>query len=343
MREPSERLRAAAKEHEQLLTRIARRRKVLELLEQEIRAAATQVVSQMAPLVEEARKLDEEIHAMMERLASEESRPRRERAEIERLYRELQDGGIISPRGFWAGIEGGADGGAWSREPDSDDGDIAQPSATRPKAGDRGALRGLFRRLAEALHPDKVQDEQDKAHRTEVMKQITVAYHEGDYAGLVEIERAWASSGGAPTASDREHDVERRFAAMEQANEELRSQLRAIEREVRALRRGAEGRLAADLRRRGGGREAPSVTAEFEQELEPLRRMCDFIRRFRDGQISLETFLDGPDAEDDDVVDLTDALAALVMLMHEEGVGAEPKRNRRGSKPASAKARRRRA
>ena len=38
------------------------------------------------------------------------------------------------------------------------------------------SLRGLFYRLADALHPDKVQDEGDKAQRTEVMKELTQAY-----------------------------------------------------------------------------------------------------------------------------------------------------------------------
>lgn len=347
MRGPSERLRAAAKEHDQLLTRIARRRKALEQLEQEIRVAMTQVASQMGPLVEEARRLDEEIHAMMERLTGDGSRPRRERAEIERLYRELQEGGIVSPRGFWAGVEGGADRATGPSECDSDDDNLAPPSAIRPKAGDRGVLRGLFRRLAEALHPDKVQDEQAKAHHTAVMKQITVAYHEGDYARLVEIERAWTSSGGAPTAGDAEHEVERRFAIMEQANAELRKQLQAIEREVRGLRRSAEGLLAVDVKRRREGGEALGMISEVEQveqELETLRRICDFVRRFRDGEISLATFLDGPDAEEDaDDIDLTDALATLVMLMQEEGVGVEPRRDRRGGKTARAKTRRRRA
>lgn len=105
VREPSERLRSAAHEHEQLLVKIARRRKTLERLELDTRAAATQFASQMAPLVEEARRLDEELHAMLEALVSQRSRPCRERDEILRLYRELQDGGITSPRGYWADLD----------------------------------------------------------------------------------------------------------------------------------------------------------------------------------------------------------------------------------------------
>ena len=122
----------------------------------------------------------------------------------------------------------GAAGTSRRRGAGDDRGDTQQPSARRPQEGDRGAIRGLFRRLAEALHPDRVQDEQDKATSTEVMKQIAVAYHAGDFARLVEIERTWAAS-GAPLATDDEGELGRRLATMERANEELRKQLRAIE------------------------------------------------------------------------------------------------------------------
>jgi hypothetical protein len=340
VREPSERLRAAADEHDRLLARVTRRRTARDRLEQDVRAAVTNLEGRIAPLIEEGRRLDEQLHAMLEGLVNDGARPRRERDEIARLYRELQDGGILSPRGHWADLDATVDGHAPPPASDAP-GDAAPPSAKRPQEGDRGVLRGLFRRLAEALHPDKVQDEHDKAHRTEVMKQVTVAYHDGDFARLLEIERAWAVSGAA-VATDDDGEVERRVAAIDRANDALRGQLRAIEREIRALRRSEGGRLATDLRRRGGDGPAVGVTSGFERELAALRAMCDFVRRFRDGEMSLAAFLDGPGAEDDlDDLDVAEVLAALVMLAQDEAVGAGPTRNRRRGKAPGSKPRRR--
>ena len=235
----------------------------------------------------------------------------------------------------------GAAGTSRRRGAGDDRGDTQQPSARRPQEGDRGAIRGLFRRLAEALHPDRVQDEQDKATRTEVMKQIAVAYHAGDFARLVEIERTWATS-GAPLATDDEGELERRLAAMERANEELRKQLRAIDRDLRLRRNSGEGQLARNLKRRRDAGQETSVTGEVEQDLQGLRRMLEFVRSFRDGQISLAKFLDGPDAKEEaGDAEMLEALAALAMLMGGEGIGAQPKRNRRRGKGASSRASRR--
>jgi len=98
MSEETVRARGVVEEHDKLLTLVARRRKELERVEQEIRAAVTRVASHMAPLAEEAERLDEAIHTMLEALAAASKRPRRERNQIRRVHGDLQKMGVISPR-----------------------------------------------------------------------------------------------------------------------------------------------------------------------------------------------------------------------------------------------------
>jgi hypothetical protein len=337
VRGSSEKLQAALADHDKLLARAARRRAVRDQLEQDLRHAVTQLASRMASLIEETRSLDEEIHAMFDALAGDRSRPRGERKKIRRLHRELE-GRVISQRGFWE--DSSAPGAAQDPEGDVPGDDLrGAPSAPRPP--DRSALRGLFRRLAEVLHPDKVQDPADKAARTEAMKQINVAYQDGDFARLVQLERTWSTT-GAPLGGRAEDDVDRRLEALETANGELRAQLRQLEREIRVLRTSPDGELAREVKRHGT---VDALTQQAEEELRILRAVRDFVRGFRDRKISLEAFLDGPDLggadEDDDevIVDMAEAMAALVMLMHDEGLAGAATKGRSRRKGAGAKRR----
>jgi hypothetical protein len=344
MSETTMRLRMAVAEHEKLLTLVARRRKELERVEQEIRAAVTRVAGHMAPLAEEAERLDEAIHRMLETLASAKQRRRRERDQLRGVHRDLQKMGVISPRET-AGADNGPDFGEPHQDDDrcrckdNEDG-FGGPDVAAVKETERGALRDLFRRLAEALHPDKVQDEQDKATRTEVMKEITVAYRERDLARLVEIERTWAAS--APVVDgERGDEVERRLAVLVQTNLELRKQMQGLERRLRMSRNSQHGRLSRDLKRSDrAGDGLAGVVGPVEEELQNLRRVHDHVQAFQDGKISLAEFLRGPADQDDEVDEAVlfgEMLGELVSLMHEEVVP------RRGGKRARPKQRRRRA
>lgn len=50
-------------------------------------------------------------------------------------------------------------------------------------------LKTLWRKLIAQFHPDLTQDEKEKTRREEIMKQINLAYEEGDFAKLSGIER----------------------------------------------------------------------------------------------------------------------------------------------------------
>ena len=97
--------------------------------------------------------------------------------------------------------------------------------------------RAVFRRLVIALHPDKVQDESEKAERTELMKELTLAFEHDDIARLVDLESTWLVDLQSVRASS-ELSGEECYQAQLQENRELRKQLRSLTAEVKDVKRG---------------------------------------------------------------------------------------------------------
>ena len=129
--------------------------------------------------------------------------------------------------------------------------------------------------------------------------------------------------------------MERRHAALEEATDELRKQLRALECQLRQLRASENGRLARALKRHGRQSDdagLASVVGPVEQEVAALRRVHDFVEAFADGKITLAEFLAGPapeEADDDDLsVVLEDALSQLASMLESR----EPTKHRRRSR-----------
>ena len=337
---PSLRLRAALAEHDQLLAKIARRRADLDRLTETIRSTMTQVASRVAPLAAEGMRLDREVHAMFEALLGEKH-SRRARKRLRGLHQDLQDAGVLS----WREVDDASEG---DDDPDSDvpfDPPYGSPfgpggmpadlphADSAPKQQDRGVLRDLYRRLVEAVHPDTVQDEGDKARRTEVMKDITRAFRDSDFARLVEIERSWAAALGRP---DREDEVERRHAVLVENNLRLREQLRGLDRELRELRRSPEAQMVGDPKRRGrGGRPGSSglevMVDEVRVGVDTLRELHANVVAFRDGKVTLDRLiesntpeydqldeLDGLDEIFGDLPDINTAMGEFVKAMKKE-------------------------
>lgn len=300
---PPERLRAAAARHDALVERVARRRAVRDALVADTRQAVTHVAMRMEALFDEVAALDRELHALLQALVDDPARSRSQRAEIARIYRSLE-GDVILPRAR-PGARAGQAAPPPIDEPPPRRGRGARAdeelASSRPRPAERGTLRALFRRLAEALHPDKVQDDRERARRTEVMKQVTVAYQEGDYARLVEIELAWASapSDVAGAAGLDADELARRLAVKERAIAELEAQLAALEREIRKLRSSADGRLARAYAEHGGADGRLPDELEVAADVERMRAVRDFVVAFRDGAISFARFRAGPGPDDD--------------------------------------------
>jgi hypothetical protein len=297
-------LEALQKEHERLLRDIAKRKAACELAEQAARDAATAFQLRVDPMRKAFFDTLKELREIFASLFAPGSRlNKRDRARVRRLYQELMpdldldddvDGDFSAgqrraERDFeeppsW---HSGARGGERAADPDF--------SAPRPAEKGAGVLRAVFRRLAIALHPDKVQDAEQKELRTAVMKDITRAYEAGDVARLLEIERSWLA---AVPLDDDPGGLLRRIAGLLGANTELRKQLRTLTAQLKTLKQAVP---PAPTQKKRRSRTAPTELSEtdllvrdLERELGKARSLRDFARSFVDGTIDIDEFLRGP-------------------------------------------------
>lgn len=243
--------------------------------------------------------LDEELDDEAEEAFQHAQRTGRGRAD--RDEREHQS---ASHGGSWAHAEHNAKGGSGVQSGD--------------------ALRSNFRRIAAALHPDRVQSEAAKRARTELMKALTHAYEAGDLAGLLQIEERWLSSEGAKEQADGDSGPQSgsadvgawgaaRVRGLERLVADLGSQLRAVNAEIRNLRRESPLADLTGVRPRSRAHQA-ELLADFvgraNSELKLAERMLTFVQSFAVGEISLVEFMAGPPrvGRDSDVEDLVDLL-----------------------------------
>jgi hypothetical protein len=295
--------------------------------------------SRLQPIFDELGKLDRNLHALFAELLARKQ-PRSTLATIKDLYRTLQRNGMMSPS--HSAEDEPEDRRRTAADPAPTEAEPPPPkdsgvTARRPGDGAAGqSLRTLFRRLAEALHPDKVQTEDEKNQRTEAMKEITRAYQDGDLARLLELERNFLT-GSALTAPGDELD--RRCAALQKTNAALRVQLDELLRELKGLRRSPSATMLHDFTRatQGTGQDPiDAMLAEANQSCTQLRELVDFIGAFRDGKIDVTELRNGPrftgQPEPGDE-DLTEFLAELFGQIAEPEPRRRKKRRRAGQSP----------
>jgi hypothetical protein len=356
---PAERLRAAFAARAQLLDRVARRKAALETAENAAREAAVKVASVMEPRWAALHTLDHELHELLAALSSDPGRSKRDRKTLTRLHQTLQHRGMLTAR--WPEPKQGQGSRAGEQAPGaspwdddlgpSEDSDAHGPhasggrrgffpqedvaSAPRPKESQHGGLRALFRRLVEAFHPDKVQDEREKTERTEVMKEITSAYRRGDLARLLELERQGERAGlealEAAAPPEDADELERRLVALDQSCDELREQLKELERAVRLVRRSPQSKVALEIKRaKRDGYELVDfdVVRDLDAAAAQLRKARDLCASYREGGITLAQLLTSPpimdpdEDEDDELLDLITQLAQ--QMIQEERPRAAP-------------------
>jgi hypothetical protein len=326
-----ERLEALRQEHERLLRDITKKRATRDVVEQRARDAASDLASKLGPLREAYSATLRELKALFDGLLGDKSHlNKRDRARVRRLYaRILPDLASEPPSDDTAPEDRG----------DSDDDDVpprtrrtavedeseAGYSAAKPSEKKDGLLRALFRKLAIALHPDKVQDPKERETLTSVMKEVTRAYESGDVARLVEIERTWLAQAPLP---ERELDVSRRITELLSANKELRRQLRALTAELKEIKQSVPG-MSAPRRRAGrpgtAHSEVDQMIGQIERELGELRALREFTQRFADGDMSVTEFLLGPELAHDQDDPFEQMLAEVL-----DAMGDAPRQRGRG-------------
>jgi hypothetical protein len=353
--EPPARLLALLREHDRLLEKIGTKKTALAGLSARLEDAIQRMTGAQ-PITQECGRLDHEIHAVFAELLARKRQQRGTRRLVATLYQMLQNAGILSSHDPRDGLDDG--------QPDFPDlgarpfgdtpgGEGAPPpsgaggySARRP--GDASAnqsVRGLFRDLATALHPDKVHDEAEKSRRTEVMKEISRAYEEGDLARLLDLKRIWMTRGDLATGTD---DLDHRCAKLERMNVALRGQLDDLTAEVKELRRSPPAQILRELERsigRGGQDPVAAMLAGAQEELECTRELRDFVVSFRDGKITVDEFMRGPPSmrraqPADEYSDFDEeGFNTFVESLLGQSIGSFPPRRRTGRRPSKRGAR----
>jgi hypothetical protein len=302
LQQPAEALSALLRERGRLLKKIALKRQELEQEGETIRSTMQTLMNKMQILVIERNQLVDEVHRLFDELLAEGRLSKSVRKKVSAVYQIIKESSDFEPLDFDE-VAHSAD---TERSPGCSASDTngvgptPQPgpaaASARHAGGQPGneSLRGLFRRLTMALHPDRVQHEGEQKRRTDVMKEVTRAYEDGDFARLIEIEQQWMTGGHIESGTN---DEAAKRMALERTIKELQSQLKAVTSELRVVRLSSPLReLFGNNRRRRANDQGPidAMVASANEDLERMRQMRDFVRAFSERKISLAEFMRGP-------------------------------------------------
>jgi hypothetical protein len=314
---PIDRLAKLLAERDRLLKAIERRKMDLARAQAVGREVATRMFRDVFPLLEKYDAIGRVVWALFDALLADKSRSRRARKVISEIRAELIDAGVLDRLRHSATPESApmpaiGDDKAPDEETEPSSGaevDSAHPQGAAPG---RDSLRSMFRRLALLMHPGRAAHDADRDLRTHFMKEATQAYQDGDLARMVDLESSWKRTmpdealGADAAPLD---DVERRCAVLDRMIEELREQLRSINRELKGLRRALPPpNMPLEI-----------LVEETQEELAALEHIRAFVADFKEGRITLEQFKMGPpmpDAsseedlwiEDEELLSMSDAL-----------------------------------
>ena len=289
---PAEALSALLRERGHLLKKIALKRQELEQECENINSTMQTLMGKMHGLLVERAQLVDEMHRLFGELLAQGRLSKSGRKKVSVVYQTIKESPDFEP----------LDCDPFASNPQTGSGEKAAPqpgpgaSSARHAGGQPGndSLRGLFRRLTMALHPDRVQHEGEQKRRTVIMMEVTRAYEEGDFARLIEIEQQWMTGGNVDSAT---HDETAKRAALERTIKELQSQLKAVTSELRSVRASSPLReLFGNRRKRHADNQGPidTMVATANEDLDRMRRMRDFVRAFNERKISLAQFMRGP-------------------------------------------------
>lgn len=290
------------KQHKKLLTQIKRRRTELTNLTGQVREIATEMMAKSSSLYEQVLKLDEEIHNLFHEILTKRRFGKHSKKQVEEVYKTLQLTGRISSRlesseneeieeDFAPEEEDFHH--ANSRNFFGQEEELFEEPGAEVKGRSSKDLRKLFLKLADKFHPDKVTNEETRNHHTEVMKEINLAYKNGDYAKLLEIER---QSNQEDFRASAQNEQERQEIQLEKEIELLTEQLEQLKTELSQITSTPEGQMVKAYRKakREGIDIIDETLEEGQVEIEVLEEIRDFVQDFRDRKITIKDFIRGP-------------------------------------------------
>jgi hypothetical protein len=288
--EATRRAEGLLRERARLLRETRKKQRQLDEVRQRADQEAQEVLSKTAPLIERHEQLRSKLTALFQELLAQSQLSGRARRQLLGIRSVLALQGLLS-----LNDDAGSGEHASEREPEP-------TSAKRQRREHRGeahppelpgasqvgqerrSLKELFRSLARAFHPDRARHEADRARRTEVMKELTRAYEDGDLARLIELDGTWQSE-RPPIESG---DPVLRCRELERVNRELLQQFRELTRRLRDAKQ--------DARDTSHGLSPDELVQQASRELDELQIVCDFLCRFRDGKLTLSELSRGPRA-----------------------------------------------
>jgi hypothetical protein len=306
---------ALQQERDRLLREVKKKKLQLERVRERLSEEAATATARMAPLVRRHSALVTELARLFGELLVPGGAPPRAQKYLARLRRLLELRGVLAPR------DDELEAPDAQTTPHESRG-RARP-ATAPEVSGAGqvgqarrSLRELFRSLVKNLHPDQARHDAERERRTQVMKEVTRAYEDGDMARLLELESDWQAE---QALSDR-LDAETRCRVLEQANRELLDQVRRLTRELRDLKR--EGTEASF------GLAPDALLSRAARELDELEEICRFVESFHDGKLSVSDLERGPVGLHAEVDEL-EGFAWLVSALLDDAPAPPPHERRR--------------
>jgi hypothetical protein len=291
------RLNFLEQENEKLLKQIESNRSKLNKLNDSIKDVGIQIAQRIAPFRQKILELDRQIHDVFKEIFAGRKLGKKSRKDIESVYYHLQADGLISPQQLPSSAEVEEDdsdeGSEWRGNSGRSHQEVMEDIA-RPDRDDLKKIRQLFLRLADRFHPDKVTDEVEKAFRTEVMKEINLAYQNGDLARLLEIEKQQELE--ALIDRDSSDDLTRHCAKVESENSFLKEQLATLKQQLKLTKKTQQGEMTAVFKKitKYGGDPIGEALFEVEAHVEVVEQLHKFVLDFRDRRITIQEFLRGP-------------------------------------------------
>jgi hypothetical protein len=294
------RLNFLEKENSKLIKQIESNRTKLNNLNDSIKEVGIQIAQRVAPFRQKMLELDEQIHTVFQEILTGRKLGKKSRKDIETVYYHLQFDGVISPKHLPMESD------IFENDDESDDepnwdgykGHSHQQvmeDIPKPDRDELKKIRQLFLRLADSFHPDKVTDEAEKEYRTEIMKEINLAYQDGDLARLLAIEKQQEL--GAIIDRDSSDDLTRHCAKVEAENTYLKDQLQTLKQQLKLTKKTQQGEMTAVFKKisKYGGDPMSEALREVESQISIIEQMHQFVVDLRDRRITIKEFLRGPE------------------------------------------------
>ena len=289
------RLNFLEKENTKLIKEIESNRTKLNKLNDSINEVSIQITQRVSPLRQKMSNLDAQVHTIFQEILTGRKLGKKSRKDIENVYYQFQLDGYISPKHLPTESntfenDDAEDEEHGDREYRRSHQQVVE-DIPKPDRDELKKIRQLFLRLADSFHPDKVTDAAEKEYRTEIMKEINLAYQGGDLARLLAI----AKQQDLETIIDLDSsdDLARHCHKVESENTFLKDQLATLKRQLKLVKKSHQGEMTSVFKKitKYGGDPMDDALREFETQISMVEQMYQFVVDFCDRRLTVQELL----------------------------------------------------